>query len=159
MQHVSCDSKDNPEMTRVCMYVCMFVCVCVCNMASMRYELYGESTTLSHLGVIPYSLELHYQEGERLHKQRRAKALLSSVTQLTREKSCVKHIHHIMPEQQPTSWKKNHRQTEELRRSPHICTPSYNGAQISGLAHYSSAFPLFLQNHGLRRKSGPHALH
>ena len=63
----------------------------VCYVADMRYELYGENTTLrgSRLCVIPYSLELHYQEGERSHEQRHAKALLSSVSLLTREKSCV----------------------------------------------------------------------
>jgi hypothetical protein len=79
MQHFSCDSKDRLQMMRVCY------------MADMRYELYGENTTLrgSRLCVIPYSLELHYQEGERSHEQRHAKALLSSVSLLTREKSCV----------------------------------------------------------------------
>ena len=45
-------------------------------------------------GVILFSLELHYREGERSHKQRHAKASLSSVTRLTREKSCVKHSPH-----------------------------------------------------------------
>ena len=134
MQHVSCDSKDNPEMTfqgerPYKTYVIWPVCFMNCMERAQPW------------GVILFSLELHYREGERSHKQRHAKASLSSVTRLTREKSCVKHSPHCagtttnLVERNQDRWKSSEGLSTSVR---HLTT-----MQSSGLARYSSALPLY----------------